>query len=79
MIFTLAIAAAQFSLLLAQAPVCNRGPSIPTFNNCVRDTLTDANGQVGPTDPSSACASLVNDQQAYYKCLCDKSTGVSGW
>ena len=75
-------------LILSQNPSCSSGNSIPTFSNCVRvhfinilrlkDALTDPNGQVGPTDITSACASLASDQTQYYTCLCDKAKGVLG-
>ena len=51
---------------------------MPAFSDCVRDGLTDPSGQAGPVDTASACASLQNDQAAYYSCLCSKATSVVG-
>lgn len=68
------------SLLIAsvysQAPICSSGNNLPAFSACVRDSLTDPSGQIGPIDISSACTSYQNDQGAYFNCLCAKASAV---
>ncbi|KAJ3306438.1 hypothetical protein HDV03_005048 [Kappamyces sp. JEL0829] len=44
----------------------------PTFTACVRNGMTTPEGMVGPTDPTSACASIQTQQAQYYACLCQK-------
>ena len=63
----------MFSLLLSSAAAQSCGP---TFNLCVRNTLVDTMGQVGPSDGYQACASLAADPAQYYPCLCNRFTGV---
>lgn len=78
MLFYLSLIALQVSGLLSQTITCTVGPSIPTFDQCVRDAL-NINGNSGAADEFASCAGLqAGDQGVYYKCLCDRSTSVAG-
>jgi hypothetical protein len=60
----------------AQLPVCTSGLNIPAFAACARDALVDTSFQIGPTDITSACASLANDNGPYFHCLCNRAAAL---
>jgi hypothetical protein len=75
----LLIAASFASSALAQGPPCSTGPSVLTFRQCARDALITPSNIAGANDATEACASLRNDQSAYYNCLCTRSRSTLTW
>jgi hypothetical protein len=65
----------------AQTQTCSSvsGTALTTFNQCIRNTLVDTNGSVGKTNAFDACSAIQNDQENYYRCLCNKYQGIVGW
>ncbi|KAI8894682.1 hypothetical protein BC833DRAFT_604040 [Globomyces pollinis-pini] len=64
MLFT--IASVSILSTIASAGLCNSGNNIPTFDLCV------SNGLEGSVSPEARCSSLMNDQPAWFSCLCAK-------
>jgi hypothetical protein len=75
----LLIAASFAASVMAQGPPCSTGASVLTFRQCARDALITPNNVGGANDATEACASLRNDQPAYYSCLCSRSKATLNW